>query len=70
MSAHISFGGKVIDPSQKIGRVEVDGEVFVSLTDMLYLCDVSSERHVVMGDQCKADTMEQFAFILSMMLRD
>jgi hypothetical protein len=53
---------------KNVKRVKVDGEVYISLEDMKYLCEVSRDRHAVYGHPLAASAMENFSVSLGMML--
>lgn len=69
MQTFVGFEGGAVQPSAQIKRVEMDGDVYVSLNDMVYLTEASRERHLIQGSVEKAGAMENFGFVLGMMLR-
>jgi hypothetical protein len=54
--------------SYQIRRLRHEGGVFVSVEDILYLTEASRDRHSVMGHGRAAETMDNFAAVLSTVL--
>lgn len=54
--------------SRQIQRYAYEGKVWVSLEDMLYLCEADRDRHAIQGHDWAASAMSNFAGSLQMML--
>jgi len=59
-------GDDTIEPSVQLRRVEYLGETYVSLTDMIYLCEVSRDRFLVERLPERAASMAHFGHVLTL----
>jgi hypothetical protein len=58
----------VSQPTKTLRRVSYEGELYLNLADIVYLCEASQERHLVHGHPVQAEVMENLASTFSILL--
>lgn len=55
---------RILASTEVIRRHEFQGETFLSLTSLIYMCEVSRDRYHIEGKIEAADALERMALVL------